>query len=98
KWLHTYFNVKFVTLGHDFCYGKNRQGNYVHMKSFGEKQGWNVSQIPPFKSAITNFEPISSTKIRHEVTTGNMENVEALMGHTYTLSGIVAHGDKRGRA
>ena len=97
-WLNSNFNINSVILGHDFCYGKNRQGNFLHMKDYGEKHGWNVLQINPFKNSITNLKPISSTFIRDEISLGHMENAEILLGRPYLLSGIVAHGDQRGRA
>lgn len=96
-WLHGNFNISYVILGHDFCYGKNRQGNFLHMKNYGEKQGWIVSQTEAFASPLINQEPVSSSRIRKEISTGNMENVENLLGRPYALSGIVVRGDQRGR-
>ncbi|MES2615194.1 MAG: bifunctional riboflavin kinase/FAD synthetase [Bdellovibrionota bacterium] len=96
-WLNTNFNINYVILGHDFCYGKNRQGDFSHMESYGEKQGWIVSQISALEDSITKKEPVSSSIIRNEISLGNMENVENLLGRPYTLSGIVVHGDHKGR-
>ncbi len=98
KWLKANFNICYVILGHDFCYGRKRQGNFSHMKEFGERQGWHVSQISAFKTHINNNHPISSSIIRSEIASGNIENVERLLGRPYALSGIVIHGDHRGRA
>ena len=42
-------------------------------------------------------EKISSTRIREELKDGNMEKVKELLGRPFMLSGVVIHGDKRGR-
>jgi len=98
QWLKANFNVHSVLLGHDFCYGKNRQGNFEHMKNYADKHGWDVSQISVFKDSITNHNPVSSSLIRQEISSGNMEKAEGLLGHAYSLGGIVVHGDHKGRA
>ncbi len=43
------------------------------------------------------MKKISSTRIRNELDSGNVSEVERLLGYSYRLSGTVIHGDARGR-
>ena len=96
-WLHANFNIQSIILGHDFCYGKNRQGNFDHMQNFGNKYSWKTYQSNALINKFNNEKPISSSFIRAEIAEGKMENANIVLGHKYSLSGIVTHGDQRGR-
>ena len=97
KWIKNKFNIHSIVLGYDFCYGKNKQGNYDHLKLFGEKHGWDISKVVPFEKENSENIPISSSFIRQEILLGHMENAKKLLGHPYFLSGVVTRGDQRGR-
>jgi riboflavin kinase/FMN adenylyltransferase len=43
-------------------------------------------------------EPVSSTRIRHLLAEGEVRAAARLLGRWHQLSGVVGHGDKRGRA
>ena len=43
-------------------------------------------------------ERVSSTAVREALARGDLRHAAALLGRPYTLSGHVAHGDKRGRS
>jgi riboflavin kinase/FMN adenylyltransferase len=44
-----------------------------------------------------NDEPISSTRIRKDITAGQVKVVSCLLGRFYSISGKVTHGLKRGK-
>ncbi len=96
NWLNKYFNIHSIILGYNFFYGKNKQGNFLHMKNYAQKTGWRVLQAPSFESSDLN-KKISSSSIRNEIALGNVEIAEKLLGRPYSLSGVVIHGDQRGR-
>lgn len=44
-----------------------------------------------------NGEKISSSRIRQEILSGNVSEVNRLLGYEFSTQGIVVHGDARGR-
>ncbi len=88
-------HVQHMVIGDDFRFGKNRAGNFSTLKQSGEKLGFDVENTPTY--CIDN-ERVSSTRIRQALATGDVHKAKQLLGRTYHVSGIVAHGDKRGRS
>lgn len=86
-------NVKHVTAGFDFTFGAFGKGTMKDMEQLGNVD-YTVSVVD--KQEMTG-DKISSTRIRAELKTGNMEEVMELLGRPYMLIGVVIHGDKRGR-
>lgn len=86
-------NVKHVTAGFDFTFGAFGKGTMEDMEQLSEGK-YTVSVVG--KQELSG-EKISSTRIREELKSGNMEKVKELLGRPFMLSGVVVHGDKRGR-
>ncbi|GIU45821.1 riboflavin biosynthesis protein [Shewanella sairae] len=86
--------VKYLVVGDDFCFGKHRQGNFDMLRKAGEKHGFAVVSTQSF---ILGDKRVSSTEIRQLLAKGNLEQARRLLGHPFTLSGRVAHGQKIGR-
>ncbi|MFJ7970844.1 riboflavin biosynthesis protein RibF [Psychrobacillus sp. NPDC096389] len=86
-------NVKHVTAGFDFTFGAFGKGTMEDMEQLSEGK-YTVSVVG--KQELSG-EKISSTRIREELKSGNMEKVKDLLGRPFMLSGVVVHGDKRGR-
>lgn len=86
--------VKFIAVGDDFRFGKNRQGDFALMQQAGESYGFEVANMPTVE---LGGERVSSTRIRAALSVGDMELAELLLGRSYAMNGRVAHGDKRGR-
>ncbi|WP_108944280.1 bifunctional riboflavin kinase/FAD synthetase [Shewanella halifaxensis] len=86
--------VKYLVVGDDFCFGKQRQGNFDMLRKAGEKHGFAVVSTQSF---ILGDKRVSSTEIRQLLAKGNLEQARRLLGHPFTLSGRVAHGQKIGR-
>ncbi|MEI4768531.1 riboflavin biosynthesis protein RibF [Psychrobacillus sp. FJAT-51614] len=86
-------NVKHVTAGFDFTFGAYGKGTMKEMDLLADGK-YSVSVVD--KQEINEVK-ISSTRIRAELTTGNVEEVKQLLGRPFMLSGVVIHGDKRGR-
>ncbi len=94
-WLKNNFNIYSVIIGHDFQYGKQRKGDFAHMKNFASKENWKIVQIPAFK--MLDGQVVSSSLIRGALTCGDVEEVEKFLTRPYCLPGIVVKGDQRGR-
>nr|WP_239094310.1 bifunctional riboflavin kinase/FAD synthetase [Bacillus sp. B15-48] len=86
-------NVKQVIAGFDFTYGKMGKGTMETIQ-FHSREEFDYSIVPKLE---TNGEKISSTLIRSSLREGRMEIIPTLLGRNYTTSGVVSHGDKRGR-
>ena len=87
-------NISHLIIGDDFCFGKNRQGNFKLLQSLGKQYHFTVSDTP---TLLEDGQRISSTRIRHLLAQGNIQEANLLLGHNYQLSGRIRHGDKRGR-
>ena len=86
-------NVKHVTAGFDFSFGKFGQGKMETMQELSNGE-YGVTVIDK-QSDVE--EKISSTRIRAYLQDGEMESAAKLLGRAFEVPGIVVHGDKRGR-
>ncbi|HQO38840.1 MAG TPA: bifunctional riboflavin kinase/FAD synthetase [Spirochaetota bacterium] len=83
-----------IVIGYDHAFGKNREGNIDYLKNLAKRTGILITQVPV--EAIEG-SAVSSTLLRRELDSGNMERVEKLLGRKYSISGRVIKGDGRGR-
>lgn len=87
-------NVKHLVIGDDFHFGKARRGNFALLKAQGKQHGFSVEDTG---SHYVHGLRVSSTLIRDALGVGNLEQAERMLGHSFSICGRVAHGDKRGR-
>ena len=80
-----------VVVGENFTYGHKAAGNVDSLKKHTEFETI-VLDLEP-----SDGEPISSTRIRKLIVSGNVEKARELLGRPHRLDGIVVHGEKRGR-
>jgi len=86
--------IKYLIVGDDFRFGKNRQGDFEMLCQAGEKFGFGVSDTASYKLADCR---ISSTAIRQALMNNELARAETMLGRPYSIIGRVFHGDKRGR-
>ena len=86
--------VKYLVVGDDFRFGKERQGNFTLLQAAGREHGFAVVNMHTF---LIDGERVSSTRVRGALTRGDLAAAEHLLGRTYRMSGRVAHGAKLGR-
>lgn len=92
--LGTNFVVKGMVVGANFSLGHNRMGDISFLEQYGKEHGIAVQAIPLQENGR---ERISSTRIRKLISEGEIAAANELLGHPLTFSGIVQHGDQRGR-
>ncbi len=92
--LFSVINVKYLLVGSDFQFGKNREGNVALLKNLGMQQGCDV-QI--YQDYCIKDERVSSTQIRIALQQSNMQLAAELLGRPYSICGRVIRGDGRGR-
>ena len=86
--------VRYLVVGDDFRFGRNREGDFARLQAAGRAHGFEVVSMHTF---LLDGERVSSTRVRAALGAGNLNEAEKLLGRLYRMSGRVAHGDKRGR-
>ncbi len=83
-----------VVVGWDFSFGAGRRGDPSLLASEGMRLGMQVTVVPP---VMNEGLVCSSTKIREFVLEGRVEGAALLLGRPYETTGLVVHGQHRGR-
>lgn len=94
KFLIEAFNASAVVVGADFHFGKGRAGTPEFLANAGTRHGFEVHQLNLLEE---NEEPVSSSRIREALNTGELDTANRLLGYHWIVEGTVIEGDKRGR-
>ena len=94
KYIIDGIGVKEIVIGYDHHFGKGRGGNVETLLELGKEKGFDVTPIDEFKSGN---ETVSSTKIRNAIVNGDCIKAAEMLGRYYSFSGVVVHGDNRGK-
>lgn len=92
--LEFHSSFRHLVVGHDFALGSRREGDASFLSSWCSERKIGFLQVPPFK---WKGEIVSSQKIRGRLKQGFVDKALDFLGRPYSLSGVVVHGDKRGR-
>ncbi|MBQ5950402.1 bifunctional riboflavin kinase/FAD synthetase [Massilia sp. ST3] len=87
-------HVKWLMVGDDFCFGARRAGNIAMLQEAGKRFGFQVETLP---AVMHGAQRISSSAVRAALAEGDFARTGELLGHPYTMSGHVIHGQKLGR-
>ncbi len=85
-----------VVIGHDFHFGRGREGTPAVLADLCGAAGL-TCRIVPSVSLGREADPISSSAIRSALAAGDVARANALLGYRWFVLGPVRHGDKRGR-
>ena len=86
--------VKYLVVGDDFRFGRDREGTFEHLQAAGEQYGFQVVNMHTFS---VEGERVSSTRVRLALEQGQLDEAVRLLGRDFRMSGRVAHGEKLGR-
>jgi riboflavin kinase/FMN adenylyltransferase len=86
--------VKYVLVGDDFRFGARRAGDYTMLDAAGSRLGFDVARMNSYE---VHGLRVSSSAVREALGQGRMDDVAALLGRPYSISGHVVHGRKLGR-
>ena len=89
------YNVKYISVGKDFRFGKDRAGDTDVLAELGIKYGF---EVRVFDKLCIGDEVVSSTRIKEKMVSGDMEEASRLLGRPYIIAGIVEGGKKLGRS
>lgn len=87
-------NWRALFIGRDWRFGKQAAGNTLILRRWARENGVTITTVPP---ALCNGRPVSSTRIREAVATGQLDLAARLLGRPFSLLGTVRHGRGIGR-
>jgi riboflavin kinase/FMN adenylyltransferase len=87
--------VRYVLVGDDFRFGAKRAGDYALLDETGQKLGFDVARMNSYE---VHGLRVSSSAVRQALGEARLQDVAALLGRPYSISGHVVHGRKLGRA
>ncbi|HYF77520.1 MAG TPA: bifunctional riboflavin kinase/FAD synthetase [Symbiobacteriaceae bacterium] len=87
-------NARKVVVGFNFTFGRGGQGTVETLRTLCAPHGITVEVMSPVRE---DGESVSSSEVRLHVAAGSMERATVLLGRPFSVTGIVEHGDKRGR-
>jgi riboflavin kinase/FMN adenylyltransferase len=91
--LYERFHPREILVGHDYSFGKNREGSVRLLKKLGKELGFTVWVMRDIR--IDNI-PVRSTTIRNFIRGGAVYEASRLLGRPYALPGTVVRGLQRG--
>lgn len=86
--------IRKIFIGHDYTFGRNKEGNETLLLSLGEQLGFAVEVISALKAGD---RVISSTRTRNALLEGRVGEAAVYLGRPYNLGGVVIEGHRRGR-
>jgi riboflavin kinase/FMN adenylyltransferase len=86
--------VKYLVVGDDFRFGKDRRGDFALLKKTGASCGFEVADTGSVEEAGAR---VSSTLIREALAAGDMADAALYLGRPYSVIGRVCQGAKLGR-
>lgn len=82
-----------IIIGHDYAFGRGRQGNYRTLEALGQAAGFTLEDLEPVGNKDTVF---SSSEVRRAIMAGELDTAAMVLGRYHLVSGIVVHGEHRG--
>jgi len=87
-------DLKQVAIGESWSFGRNREGNAARLAELAQTHGFTVKAIAP---VMLEGAPVSSTRIREAISQRQFDEASRLLGRSHAVTGLVIHGDERGR-
>ncbi|MEA3243118.1 MAG: bifunctional riboflavin kinase/FAD synthetase [Pseudomonadota bacterium] len=87
-------DVRYLVVGDDFRFGKERRGDFAFLQQAGQRYGFEVVSTRTF---LEGEDRVSSTRIRQALAEGDLAMAEQLLGRSYRICGRVSPGQQRGR-
>lgn len=82
-------NLRWIVVGHDFCFGYKGLGTAEKLKAYCAERGVGCDIIP---AVCRDGVVVSSTLIRQLIENGEMEKVNEYLGHPHTLTDVIRTG------
>ena len=86
--------LRAITMTPDSAFGRGRAGTLERVAEIGAQEGFDAVAVEPL---LVDGSPVSSSRIRELLRSGDIEGATALLGSAPLLRGRVVPGDRRGR-
>jgi riboflavin kinase/FMN adenylyltransferase len=86
--------MRYIIIGHDYAFGRGRQGNYQTLAQLGAELHFSLEDIDPVANGDIIF---SSSLARRLINSGDMYAAANILGRYHLISGKVVHGRDFGR-
>lgn len=87
-------NAKYIVIGYNHFFGKDKEGDFQFLLHLSEKFGYQVKKIEP---VYLGDEKIASSSIRSLIQSGDIEKANGMLGRPFSIEGDVVYGEARGR-
>ena len=84
----------YLSVGDDFKFGQNREGDFEYLSLAGQNNGFDVQAHETY---TIDGERVSSGRLREALKMSDFDDARRLLGRAYQLSGTVSVGQQRGR-
>lgn len=91
--LSSHLKMRGLVVGPDFAMGHNRDGTIPVIEGIGADLGFWVRTVDPL---YLGEGVVKSSAIRRAIAGGDVAGASRLLGRTYSLTGTVVHGERRG--
>ena len=88
-------NARWLIVGEDFRFGRQRSGDVALLKKVGPQYGLEVHTLSEVKDQLGHR--VSSSEVRATLAAGDLTRTQSLLGRPYAMTGHVVHGKKLGR-
>jgi len=85
--------MRHIIIGHDYAFGRERQGNYETLERMGPELGFTLEDLDPVGEGGAIF---SSSLVRRLIADGDVSGAAEILGRYYAISGKVVHGRELG--
>ncbi len=92
NFLENILKVSHIVCGYDYRFGYMAKGDAKALKELCKK-----AEVIGLEPVMQNGNPIKSTNIRNLIKNGDIMGANDLLGHNYTISGVVEKGFGNGR-
>ena len=92
-YLHEEQGVDVLLMGYDHHFGSDRLKGFSEYEHVGKQIGLRI--LRAFECLVDSL-PVSSSRIRKLLSAARIDQVNRLLGYTYSISGVVEHGNAIG--
>jgi len=82
-------NMKYLLVGYDFCFGKDRRGNIGFLEDESKKLNFEFEQISEQKFDNKTY---SSSLVRKFIKNGQIKEVNNILARKFSISGLIIKG------
>ena len=92
--LYESLRMRRLIVGPDFAMGRDRDGTLDTLPAIGESIGFSFESVDLMTDSAG---VVKSTTIRNRIAEGDVSSAAKLLGRNFAITGIVGHGEERGR-